>query len=291
MLLKRKPIPTTEKLIIIDLEHVEIGQKTVIPKKAKNNKKKEKTPSKKSSKKLKKTQKEAKKIEKKSDKKPHKKTSKKKSVATPIKKNAPKQETKTASTSKSVSTKKDKKSNLPPKDFKPPERPKSLVRNRKPETKKKKKKAKEIDPLKSLLASVEKMENEFKEDKPEKQPEEDKKEPDNNDVEGIDTNKVTISEIDLIRTQIKQCWNIDPGARGISNMVVEVTVSLTSDGSVIDVRIVDMQRYNSDSFFRSLADSAKRAVHVCSPLRVPIDKYEAWKEMRLYFNPLDGGIL
>lgn len=263
-LLDKKPAPSNDKPIIIDLKNVEIARKTNIPKKKKVEKKEEK---------------------KEKPKKEKKKEAKKKSVAAPLKKVEPVADPNAISDKTEEAKKEEQK--MPPKDFTPPKRPKSLVKNRKP-PKENKKKKEEDDPLKSLLASVEKMENEVKADKPKKENEEEKKDEDETDITAP---KITISEIDAIRSQIKQCWNIDPGARGIADMVVEITVSLASDGSVIETSIVDKARYNSDSFFRSLADSARRAIHICSPLKVPTDKYETWKDMRLYFNPLNGGVL
>lgn len=277
-MLDKKPAPATDKPIIIDidLKKVEIAEKTNIPKKKKEEKKEEK--------------KEAKKEEPKEEKK---KEAEKKSVAAPLKNVEPVVDTNAVNenTISDVAEKpkeKEDEQKMPPKDFTPPKRPSSLVKNRKP-PKEEKKKKEDDDPLKSLLASVEKMENEVKADKPKKETEEDKKEEESET--DITASKITISEIDAIRTQIKQCWNIDPGARGIADMVVEITVSLSADGKVIETNIVDKARYNSDSFFRSLADSAERAIHICSPLRVPADKYETWKDMRLYFNPSNGGVL
>ena len=53
--------------------------------------------------------------------------------------------------------------------------------------------------------------------------------------------------------------------------------------------IVDTARAASDSFFRAAAESALRAVKNpnCSPLKVPLDKYDEWKTMTLTFNPKD----
>ena len=56
-----------------------------------------------------------------------------------------------------------------------------------------------------------------------------------------------------------------------------------------------MSRYNSDSFFRSVADSARRAVYICEPAykilseKYP-EKYDKWQTMLLRFNPLNKQI-
>ena len=43
----------------------------------------------------------------------------------------------------------------------------------------------------------------------------------------------------------------------------------------------------SDAFFRSAAESALRAVLRCSPLRLPREKYDTWKNSTFTFDPRD----
>jgi hypothetical protein len=102
--------------------------------------------------------------------------------------------------------------------------------------------------------------------------------------------RLTVSELDAIRHQIEQCWNVPVGARDAENLVVELNVDMNPDATVRQVRIVDRQGlYQSDAFYRAAADSAMRAVlnPRCSPLRLPLDKYETWRNFTLNFNPRD----
>ncbi|MGE0650997.1 MAG: energy transducer TonB [Alphaproteobacteria bacterium] len=96
----------------------------------------------------------------------------------------------------------------------------------------------------------------------------------------------TMSEIDAIRHRIEQCWNIPAGAREADKLIVSIRVWVNPDGTVRDARILDQARL-SDTFFRTAAESALRAVlnPRCSPLPIPINKYEQFKEMVLDFNP------
>ena len=101
--------------------------------------------------------------------------------------------------------------------------------------------------------------------------------------------QLTASEADLIVQQIERCWNVPAGARDAKDLVVEIKAVVNPDGTVRQAAIVDTGRYGSDAFFRAAADSAKRAVlnPQCSPLHVPPDKYEAWRNLDLFFNPKD----
>jgi len=98
---------------------------------------------------------------------------------------------------------------------------------------------------------------------------------------------ISMSEKDAIRAQIERCWNVPAGARDAENLVIEVQVLLNPDGSVSRADIVENSRYSSDGFYRAAAESAVRAVRLCSPLRMPPEKYDQWKSMTLTFNPKD----
>lgn len=168
---------------------------------------------------------------------------------------------------------------------------------KKPEKPKDKSKPELSNPLKSLLASVDALE----------------KETGNRDAtatikEGTQVNnmgieggvggsyfsELSISEVDAIAGRLRACWNLDPGAMGIEDMIVEIRAYLNQDGTVRKVDILDSSRYNSDNHFRSVADSAKRAVHICAPYTIFAekysDRYDMWKTMLLRFNPLDASI-
>ncbi len=97
---------------------------------------------------------------------------------------------------------------------------------------------------------------------------------------------LTLSEIDAIRAQIEQCWNVPVGARNAEDLIVEIRVTLNPDGSVFAMpEILNTTRMASDPFFRAAAESAQRAVLKCSPLRMPSKKYSVWKEVTLRFDP------
>ena len=99
--------------------------------------------------------------------------------------------------------------------------------------------------------------------------------------------KVTISEIDVLRQQIAGCWNIAAGARQAEALSVEIEMRMNPDATVRTARIVDGARMNSDPFFRAAAESALRALSHpdCIPLKLPVGKYEVWKSFTFNFDP------
>lgn len=99
--------------------------------------------------------------------------------------------------------------------------------------------------------------------------------------------KMTMREEDALRAQLERCWNVPMGAKDAQDLNVEIFMVINPDRTLRDARVVDMARYNRDSFFRAAADSALRAVRnpLCSPFMVPPDKYEVWKTTIVNFNP------
>ena len=101
--------------------------------------------------------------------------------------------------------------------------------------------------------------------------------------------QVTTAEKDAIIGQIEKCWNIQGGAKNAKDLIVTLSVEMAPDGMPQSVKIDDQGRYGSDTYFRSFADAAVRALKnpQCVPLKMPPGKYDDWKSMKLTFNPKD----
>ena len=105
---------------------------------------------------------------------------------------------------------------------------------------------------------------------------------------GVDL-RMTVSELDAIRRQIEACWSLPAGARDAENLVVDIRVIMNPDGTVRQASIVDRSRMAADSFFRAVAESARRAVlnPRCNPFKLPPKMYKQWQTFTLSFNPRD----
>ena len=99
---------------------------------------------------------------------------------------------------------------------------------------------------------------------------------------------LTATQIDLIRQTIRKCWHFPAGLKNAEDLVVDIKMELDPEGNVTKAKIIDNgDRMSSDSNFRIAAENAHRAVldPECSPLPLPKDKYDEWKELELSFNP------
>lgn len=114
--------------------------------------------------------------------------------------------------------------------------------------------------------------------------------------DGSYLSSLTISETDAIASLLQQNWNLDPGAIGMENMVVPIRVYLSRDGSIQKIEFIEQGRFNSDTSYRAVAESAQRAIYATAQAFKEVfgvkysDRYETWKTLKLYFNPLNKGV-
>ena len=169
--------------------------------------------------------------------------------------------------------KKEIKTTPPPKEtiLKKPEikKPKEI---KKPDPKKEEKKEPDYEAFASILKNL--------------APEEEQSDPEKTQ-QGQVAETWTASELSAVSKQIGGCWNLLPGARDADLLTVELRIKVFPDRTVKSVDITDKFRYKNDPFFRAAADNAVRAIRnpACSPLNLPPNKYDLWKDMIFNFDP------
>ncbi|AHG46752.1 hypothetical protein RLEG12_27500 [Rhizobium leguminosarum bv. trifolii CB782] len=104
--------------------------------------------------------------------------------------------------------------------------------------------------------------------------------------------KLSQSEEDAVRGLIEGNWLVTPGMEGLSGMVIKVHMKLDKDGNIIGQPEVESSGGSgSDATRRALESGAYRAVMKSAPFSMlPKDKYEAWNEFDLNFDPSSMGI-
>ena len=96
------------------------------------------------------------------------------------------------------------------------------------------------------------------------------------------------TEVDAIRSQIQRNWNVPAGARDAHEMRVTLRLQLRRDGTVerVEVDERDRMRMQSDPFYRTMAESAVRAVRKTEQIQyLSPKKYEQWRDIKLTFDP------
>ena len=123
----------------------------------------------------------------------------------------------------------------------------------------------------------------------EKIEEEDKKNVETNE-ENLITEKavLSISEIDLLISQLSSCWTAPAGALIEKGMVVKITANVKPDKSVLyeTVRILDTNISKTNPFYGPITESAMRTLlnPECNPLKLPDNKYDLWKKLTIKFD-------
>lgn len=143
------------------------------------------------------------------------------------------------------------------------------------------------DPLASLLRSVmESAQHAIKLEQKQAQARPAEPPPETSTMSRISDEPLSSSVSDAIRRQVEDNWNVPAGAADAGDLTVEIRILLSPDGEVRRVDIVDQTRLSADTFYRAMAESARRAVFQASPLRdLPPEKYEAWREITFTFRP------
>lgn len=94
-----------------------------------------------------------------------------------------------------------------------------------------------------------------------------------------------LSDIDRIRQHVSSCWSPPIGTAGANTLIVDIIVTLDRGGKVLTAEVDNKMRLATDRTFRVAADEAIRTMFKCSPLPVPLDKYEQWKSFIFGFDP------
>ena len=99
---------------------------------------------------------------------------------------------------------------------------------------------------------------------------------------------LSISEIDVLRQQLSNCWNAPAGAIIDVGMFVSINAKVLQNGNVVpnSVRLIDTNISKSNPFYEPITDSALRTLlnPECNPLNLPSDKYEKWKNITITFD-------
>jgi hypothetical protein len=100
--------------------------------------------------------------------------------------------------------------------------------------------------------------------------------------------QLTTSELDVVKQQIEQCWNVPAGARDAKDLTPEFRVYMNRDGTIQSATQLNPDR-NGDPYFQAAAEAAARALHNphCQPLKLPPDKYDQWQTFTITFDPKD----
>ncbi len=104
--------------------------------------------------------------------------------------------------------------------------------------------------------------------------------------------KLSLSQRDalgaLLKEQLAGCWSPPIGLANATSLKPQVRMKLNPDGSLSAEPV--LANAAPDPAFRSLAESALRAVRRCAPFRIPAQYapfYADWRDWNIVFDPKD----
>ena len=91
-----------------------------------------------------------------------------------------------------------------------------------------------------------------------------------------------------IQSKVQECWSIPKGAKDLEKLQVRVRILLRQDGRLLrPPEFIGVSDLNSPdrAFFRTFAESARRAVQRCEPYdNLPVAQYDQWREIEFTFD-------
>ncbi len=120
-------------------------------------------------------------------------------------------------------------------------------------------------------------------------------EDDNNDKKNLENYKkepiieenleVSISEMDLVIQQLRSCFNPRAGTQIVGDEMVKISAKVDRAANVRKdtVQIIDTNISKSNPYYEAITESAVATLYnpLCSQLKLPLDKYESWKDLKI----------
>ena len=112
------------------------------------------------------------------------------------------------------------------------------------------------------------------------------------DEERIDENdnteqnlEVSISEMDLVLQQLRSCFNPRAGTQIVGDEMVKIGAKIDRSAKVRKdtVQIIATNISKNNPYYEAITESAVATLYnpLCSTLKLPLDKYESWKDLKI----------
>ena len=99
---------------------------------------------------------------------------------------------------------------------------------------------------------------------------------------------LTISEMDILRQQLRSCWITPAGAVIEPGMFVKISAEYNEDAKVNEnsLTVVETNISLYNPFYDPIINGAKRTFYnpECETLKLPLDKYDSWKNITINFD-------
>ncbi len=114
--------------------------------------------------------------------------------------------------------------------------------------------------------------------------EEDKIEQDNENENQANI-ELSISEMDLVLQQLRSCFNPRAGTQIVGDEMVKISAKIDREANVRKdtVQIIATNISNTNPYYEAITESAVATLYnpLCSKLKLPLNKYDSWKDLKI----------
>ena len=97
--------------------------------------------------------------------------------------------------------------------------------------------------------------------------------------------ELSITEIDLVIQQLRNCFNPRAGTQIDGDEQVQIFTKVDRNANIIKetVRIISTNISKSNPYYEAITESAVATLYnpMCSKLKLPLEKYESWKDLKI----------
>ncbi len=97
--------------------------------------------------------------------------------------------------------------------------------------------------------------------------------------------EVSISEMDLVIQQLRGCFNPRAGTQIVGDEMVKISAKIDRQANVRKdtVQIIATNISKSNPYYEAITESAVATLYnpLCSKLKLPLDKFESWKDLKI----------
>ena len=97
--------------------------------------------------------------------------------------------------------------------------------------------------------------------------------------------ELTITEIDLLKQQLRNCFNPRAGTQIDGDEEVQIFTKVDRNANIIKetVKIISTNVSKSNPYYEAITESAVATLYnpMCSKLKLPLEKYESWKDLKI----------
>jgi len=94
---------------------------------------------------------------------------------------------------------------------------------------------------------------------------------------------LSANEIDALRARIESCWIMPLGVDDAQNIRIAIRMVLHQNGT-LSAEPTLLNR-GAHPLFQVAAESLMRAIRQCQPYKLPIAKYDVWRDLEIVFDP------